>query len=64
MSSESSSSVIVMISIIVGAVGAMYLIVRLLIGAGNIHPMICWKISPLYDPGQCLVEKAKFDNPG
>lgn len=53
-----------MISIIVGAVGAMYLIVRLLIGAGNIHPMICWKISPLYDPGQCLVEKAKFDNPG
>jgi hypothetical protein len=62
MSSESSSSLIVILCIIIGAAGAMFLIVKLLVGASNIHPMICWKISPLYDPGQCLVERAKFDN--
>lgn len=62
MSSE-SSSLVVIVSIIIGAAGAMFLIVKLLMSAGNVHPMICWRISPMYDPGACLVEQAKFDNP-
>ena len=60
--SNSSASIWPIIGIIVGAIGAMFLIVKLMVGASNVHPMICWRISPLYDPGQCLVESAKFDN--
>jgi hypothetical protein len=56
-----SSSIWVIIGIVVGAVGAIFLIVRLLTGAASIHPMICWRISPLYDPAQCLVETTKLD---
>jgi hypothetical protein len=60
--SDSSSSTWMVFGLVAGAAGAMFLIVRLIIGAGHSHPLICWHISPMYDPAQCLVESQQFDN--
>jgi hypothetical protein len=49
------------IAAVVGLVVLMFFLFRAMMGAGSWHPMLCWRISPMYDPGECVVESTKLD---
>jgi hypothetical protein len=58
---DNSSSSWVVIGIVVGLIGTVLLIIHLFVDAAHSHPLICWKISPMYAPDQCILETTQFD---